>query len=201
MNIEEQSEVLREATAQANAARDHYLNDIKEEESDMTEMTSNEKPKYGMAGTALGIGIGALAAAASQNGSGFLGGLFGNNSSNIQQELSNTKSELARVNAERYTDQSILTERDRHIEWAKQLASTDERLHAADEKIEKLATTNQANIEALRTEQTLQLQLAQKDSEIRSLRLENNLNSKIDAVANMSSTGIQQNTSALSNLA
>ena len=197
MNIEEQTEVLKEATAQANAARDHYQMDINKEESGMCNNDKDDKPKYGMAGTALGIGIGALAAAAGNGNGNLLGGLFGGGGNSIQQQLNDTKAELARVNAERYTDKAIITERDHHIEWAKQLAANDERLNAQDAKIEKLAEKNKEDIAALRTEQGLQLQLAQKDSEIRTLKLENTLNTKIDAVANTANMGIQNVSNAL----
>lgn len=193
MTIDEQTEILKKAVMETEAARDHYLNDIKEEESMTTE---DEKKSSGVAKAGLTTGIIGTALGVLASGGN---GLFGTNNG-LSQELADTKAELARVNAERYTDQSIITERDRHIEWAKQLASNDERLNAQDAKIEKLAETNKADIAALRTEQSLQLQLAQKDSEIRTLKLENTLNTKIDTVANVANMGIAQNANALANL-
>lgn len=191
MTIEEQTLALAQATAAMESAREHYLKDIKEEESMTTE---DEKKSSGVAKAGLTTGIIGTALGVLASGGN---GLFGTGNTGISQELADTKAELARVNAERYTDQSIITERDRHIEWAKQLAANDERLNAQDARIEKLAEKNKEDIAALRTEQGLQLQLAQKDSEIRTLKLENTLNTKIDAVANAATMGITQNANAL----
>ena len=193
MTIEEQTQVLQEAIAEANAARHHYHNDIRKEENEMK--TEDEKKSSGVAKAGLTTGIiGTALGVLAGGGNGRFGGGIGNG---VSQELADTKAELARVNAERYTDKSIITERDRHIEWAKQLAANDERLNAQDAKIEKLAEKNKEDIAALRTEQGLQLQLAQKDSEIRTLKLENTLNTKIDAVANTANMGIQNVSNAL----
>lgn len=193
MTIEEQTQVLKEAIAEANAARHHYQNDIRKEENEMK--TEDEKKSSGVAKAGLTTGIiGTALGVLAGGGNGLFGGGIGNG---VSQALADTKAELARVNAERYTDKSIITERDRHIEWAKQLAANDERLNAQDAKIEKLAEKNKEDIAALRTEQGLQLQLAQKDSEIRTLKLENTLNTKIDAVANTANMGIQNVSNAL----
>lgn len=194
MTIEEQAQILSEAVAETRAARHHYQGDINMEERKMK--TEDERHSSGVAKAGLTTGIiGTALGALAGGGNGLFGGGF---NGGVSQELADTKAELARVNAERYTDKSIITERDRHIEWAKQLAANDERLNAQDAKIEKLAEKNKEDIAALRTEQGLQLQLAQKDSEIRTLKLENTLNTKIDAVANAANMGITQNANALS---
>lgn len=194
MTIEEQAQILSEAVAETRAARHHYQGDIKEEERRMRTEDEGKSSGVAKAGLTTGI-IGTALGALAGGGNGLLGGLGGTSTA---QELADAKAELARVNAERYTDKSIITERDRHIEWAKQLAANDERLNAQDARIEKLAEKNKEDIAALRTEQGLQLQLAQKDSEIRTLKLENALNTKIDAVANAANMGITQNANALS---
>lgn len=74
----------------------------------MGDYTKEEYASKGVAGTGLGLGIAGTALGllnGNNNGNGLLGGLFGNNNNNyLQAQVTSLTGDVARLNAEKYSD-------------------------------------------------------------------------------------------------
>lgn len=150
--------------------------------------------------TAMSI-IGTAAGGAALLGEMLGGGLFGNGNNqqcaSANNQISTLKSQVARLQSEKYTDTSILKERDRHLEWVKGLATVDAQLQAVNDKLEKSVIKNASDIACLKQNIALQNTIDNQAAKIDMLTLKNELNSKIDYVANVANQGIATNSSAI----
>lgn len=70
----------------------------------MGDYTKEEYASKGVAGTGLGLGIAGTALGLLNNNGNGLGGLFGGNNNQLQQQVTSLTGEVARLNAEKYSD-------------------------------------------------------------------------------------------------
>lgn len=150
----------------------------------------------GVAGAGLGLGIAGTALGvltASGNGNGLLGGLFGGGNAQQQERFSAVIAENAMLKSENYADK---VGKDTYAQSLADNRATEDRINAILGPTAVTIAELQKKVAVLET-------AAEKDKQITQLQIENcccKMNGKIDAVAQAATCGIQQNSTAITNL-